>query len=320
MGDVIGIGRPFMDFLVNVSHFPKERDELVPLLQMSWQGGGKVATALIAAAELGNRTAFFGIAGDDIYGRFLKDDFVYYGVDVSRMALDGANAFSLVISETETSGRIIMPRECSGRDILKSDIDLGMMRGYKYLLLEKVEEATLFAAGAMKEYGNKVAFDVDPWNWPMDDMIGYLDVFIGSEFCYRSLFGASIEYAENFKTIGDMGPQIVVFTFGSRGCGVLYGGRFEFVPAFNNVVVVDTVGCGDVFRGAYLSFLVKGFDPFKAAKYANAVSSIKCARIGGRAGIPNFEETESFIKTGTLDFSRIDAKVRRYETISGSRL
>ena len=315
MCDVIGIGRPFMDFLVNVPHLPREKDELIPLLEMSWQGGGKVATALVAAAELGCKAAFFGIAGADVYGRFLKEDFIYYGVDVSHMALEGRNAFSLVISEKETFGRNIFPRESVGRDILKSDIDVEMMSKYKYLHLESVDETTLYAAEKMKEYGNKVAFDVDPSNWPMNDMMKYLDVFIGSEFCYRSLYSEDGDYAGNFRKIGDMGPEIVVFTFGGRGCGVLAGGSFKFVPAFDNVAVVDTVGCGDVFRGAYLSFLSKGFDPFKAAKYANAVSAIKCTRIGGRAGIPNFEETESFIKTGTLDYTRIDAKVRRYENI-----
>ena len=315
MGDVIGIGRPFMDFLVNVAHLPKEKDEQIPLLQMSWQGGGKVATAIVAVAELGCKAAFSGIAGDDIYGRFLKDDFIYYGVDVSRMALDGNNAFAIVLSEKETFGRNIFPRWSTGRDILRSDIDIEMMRSYKYLHLENTEEATLYAAEKMKEFGNKVAFDVDPWNLPMDDMMRYLDVFIGSEFCYRSLYGSSANYADNFQKIRDRGPEIVVFTFGSRGCGVLCGDGFEFVPAFGNIIVVDTVGCGDVFRGAYLSFLAKGFDPFKAAKYANAVSAIKCARIGGRAGIPNFEETESFIETGKLDFTRIDAKTRRYENI-----
>ena len=48
----------------------------------------------------------------------------------------------------------------------------------------------------------------------------------------------------------EMGPEIVVFTFGEKGCiGMTKGGYFE-LPAYK-VDVVDTVGAGDVYHGAF---------------------------------------------------------------------
>lgn len=52
MIDVVGIDAPCMDFLVNLEELPYTNCSM-PILQSSWQGGGKAATALVALARLG---------------------------------------------------------------------------------------------------------------------------------------------------------------------------------------------------------------------------------------------------------------------------
>ena len=43
-------------------------------------GGGPVATGLVAARKLGEDTAYIGVFSDDNGGKFLKEDFIKYGV------------------------------------------------------------------------------------------------------------------------------------------------------------------------------------------------------------------------------------------------
>ena len=69
---------------------------------------------------------------------------------------------------------------------------------------------------------------------------------------------------------------------------------------------------GDVFHGAFLAAIVKGLSPKDAARFASGVAAIKCTRIGGRAGIPNWEETDNFLETGEIDYREIDERVKKY--------
>lgn len=66
-------------------------------------------------------------------------------------------------------------------------------------------------------------------------------------------------------------------------------------PAFQ-VDVVDTTGAGDVFHGAYIVAMMHGWTPRQCALFSTAVSAIKCTRLGGRAGIPTFEQTMAFLR------------------------
>ena len=103
-----------------------------------------------------------------------------------------------------------------------------------------------------------------------------------------------------WKTSWKKGPSAVVFTFGSKGCrGLDKEGYFE-LPAFR-VPVVDTVGAGDTFHGAFFYGLTHGYSLKETARFASAVSAIKCTCIGGRAGIPTPDITKKFLETGVID-------------------
>jgi sulfofructose kinase len=76
----------------------------------------------------------------------------------------------------------------------------------------------------------------------------------------------------------------------------LAGGEFFHQPAFR-VRVVDTTGCGDVFHGAFLYGVLRGWDLRRVARFASAVAALKCRKLGGRAGIPRLGEVEEFLAT-----------------------
>ena len=143
------------------------------------------------------------------------------------------------------------------------------------------------------------------------DAISWIDIFIGSEFVYEKMLEVGKSVKENCEYLYNKGPEIVIFTFGEKGCaGISKEGFFE-IPAFD-VDVKDTVGAGDVFHGAFLAAIVKGLSPKDAARFASGVSAIKCTRIGGRAGIPNWEVTDNFLETGEIDYREIDERVKKY--------
>ena len=62
----------------------------------------------------------------------------------------------------------------------------------------------------------------------------------------------------------------------------------------------DTTGAGDVFHGGFISAWLRGLDAVGSARWASAVSYIKCTRLGGRAGIPTRDMVDHFLCEGTL--------------------
>jgi sulfofructose kinase len=54
--------------------------------------------------------------------------------------------------------------------------------------------------------------------------------------------------------------------------------------------VVDTLGAGDVFHGAYALAVAEGRDVERAARFAAEAAALKCTRFGGRRGAPRRAE------------------------------
>ncbi|MBN1933634.1 MAG: carbohydrate kinase family protein, partial [Anaerolineae bacterium] len=159
-------------------------------------------------------------------------------------------------------------------------------------------EATLQAAQWMKAAGKTVTMDGSKTDREVGDrhraLIRYVDVLITGEGYGRGLTGLDDIWAAGEKVL-EMGPCVFIETCGDRGCfGVTLEGRFH-IPAFQ-VDVVDTTGAGDVFHGAYIVGMLHGWTPSQCAQFSTAVSAIKCTRLGGRAGIPTFEQTAAFLR------------------------
>ena len=314
MYDAVGIDMPCTDLNVNMEAYPKQGHG-GSVRQLSWQGGGKVATGMVAAARLGAKCAMMGSVGDDVFGNFIIADFRRHGINTDAMTVSESDtsSLSIVLSDYETGSRTILYRNGSVPRYTSADLDFDLIRSSKYLFICRADAAVRQAVEAAREAGTSVLVDADGYAEEMVSLIPGIDVFIGSEFFYNRMFGAeNTDYERNCREVSDMGPRIAVFTFGEKGCaGVGPEGYFR-LPAFK-VDAVDTVGAGDVFHGAYLAGLVKGLNAEQAARFACGAAAVKCTRIGGRAAIPDDKTLERFLADGTIDYTEIDERVRLYE-------
>jgi len=66
------------------------------------------------------------------------------------------------------------------------------------------------------------------------------------------------------------------------------GSTLNFAPRASH-------GAGDVYHGAFLYGLLQGWEARDILGFANAVSALKCTRLGGRAGIPRLHEVHVFL-------------------------
>ena len=311
--DVIGIdAMPVLDILLQIPRIPATNG-MTFSTEQSWQGGGKVATAMVASARLGASAGIVGIVGNDAPGRFIRDDFVYHGVDVRHLHLsEGETIFSIVLAEAETQGRSFIGTAAKRLPLEESALDWEYLRQAKYLHLSRMAATEIAAARFAKENGITVVFDADHYEESIFENMDLIDVFIASEFYLPA--GAGPEaYEQVCRDLMARGPRIVVITLGAKGCiGVSECGPYFEVPAFTCFPVVDTTGAGDVFHGAYIAALLRGMDAQECARFSNAVSAIKCAFPGGRSGIPDYAIVRRFLDEGVASLEALEERRARY--------
>ena len=93
----------------------------------------------------------------------------------------------------------------------------------------------------------------------------------------------------------DLCGGMPIATDGERGVFWLDDGECRHLPAFE-VDVVDTLGAGDVFHGAFALAVCEGRPLTDALRWASAAAAVKCTRFGGRAGIPSRADVDRFLK------------------------
>lgn len=315
--DVVGLDFPCMDCLIHLPRLPAP-NESMRVLETSWQSGGKVATAMAALGRLGAKGAIVGGVTDDLWGRFCKEDLAYHGVDTSRLReLPGRMGLNFVLSDDVSKGRNILYSGSKRAPYALEEADLALIRGAKILHICYWGELQLQAAKAAREAGVLVSYDGDGYGEGALELLPYVDVFIGSEFFYKDCFGEGgrdpAEIEANCRSFRERGPSVVGFTFGGDSSAALDDTGF-YTAAPPAVKVVDTVGAGDTYHGAFVYGMLQEWPLPQVLAFANAVASMKCRYIGGRAGLPTLEMVERFLATGDSGEGDIPQRLERYRS------
>ena len=311
--DVVGIGTPYYDMVINVSKMPG-LDGAAGANEAFYQGGGKVATAMAAAARLGRSAGMMAKVGENHRGQFIINDFRYNGVDTSAIivAAPGTSSpFCLSLSEEEHKTRIFIGKEGTAGELLPEEIDYEYLGKAKYLHLENGRPASAAAALFAREHGIVTVMDADNYQEGIVKLLPCLDVFIASEFFYRDMFG-NLPYEDGCRKLREAGPSTAIVTLGSRGSGGMTAQDGFFRTESFQVPVRDTTGAGDVVHGAYIVGLLEGMDAPECARFASAVSAIKCTCFGGRTGIPNRDTVQRFLETGEIDRTEAQRRLAYY--------
>ena len=295
--DVIGLGFAVRDTIGLVPHLP-ELDEGVILEDLTLQGGGPVAQALVTLARLGASVGFVGRLGDDAVGEEIRTGLAEEGIDLSFLQIEpGARSpQSMILVDKPTGKRSICAFPGTAGDIDLDDDTLAYLGSGRFLHLDgHSPEAALTAANAAFRRGVRICLDAGAGASidPMLPLVEATTVLIAAErFAMGVASNGAVE--SGAAHLLHMGPEIVVVTRGEQGSSTWTRDTAFSTPGFP-VTAVDTTGAGDVFHGAYLYGLLQGWDLVSTAEFAGAVAALKCTRLGGRAAIPRLPEVMDFL-------------------------
>ena len=293
--DVVGLGCSALDYLGVVPRRPRV-DEKIEMSDFTRQGGGPMATALVTLSRLGSSTSYIGKVGDDEAGKFILKEFEKEGVDTSGVIVekDTSSLFAFCVVEKNTGKRTIFWHSGTCSELAPKELNKQLILSAKFLHLDSHEiRAAIQAAKWAKAEKIKIVLDPDLNPPEMEKLLRLTDILIAPSDFARDFTGEE-DYSKTAEKLFSLGPEVVVITLGEEGCLCKSREGVFVKPAFK-VNVVDTTGAGDVFHGAFIYGLLRGWDLKKTAEFSNAVSAIKCMKLGGRAGIPTLEQVKEFL-------------------------
>ncbi|MDA8516998.1 sugar kinase [Citrobacter sp. Igbk 16] len=288
------VGITVMDRIYYVEGLPTEGGKYVAK-RYTEVGGGPAATAAVAAAKLGAQVDFIGRVGDDDTGNSLLAELESLGVNTRyTRRYAGANSSQSAIMVDAKGERIIVnypsPDLLPDADWLK-EIDFSQ---WDVVLADvRWHEGAKQAFTLARQSGVMTVLDGDVTPQDISELVALSDHAAFSEPGLARLTGAT-ETDSGLKKAQMLTNGHVYVTRGSEGCDWIKDNAVQHQPGFL-VDVVDTTGAGDVFHGALAFSLACGSAQEDAVRFASGVAALKCTRPGGRAGIPDCDQTRSFL-------------------------
>ncbi len=296
MSTILTVGVAVIDIVMSVDELPR-RPEKYRARDAAIIGGGCAANAAVAVARLGGNALLAARTGRDPIGDMIVGGLEAEGVDCAlvRRIEGGRSSFSSIYVDAAGERQIV-----NFRDMVLS-FDASWLASAIPPKLDAILADTRWPQGAAvamrtaRERGVPGILDAEA---PVREAGEALELASHIAFSAQGLrdFAASGDLSAALKAARQETGAWVCYTDGLNGVTFCDGGELSHVPAYT-VEVVDTLGAGDVWHGAFALALGEGRDERDAIRFANAVAALKCTRFGGRTGTPGRAEAEEFMRT-----------------------
>jgi sugar/nucleoside kinase (ribokinase family) len=293
--DVVGMGLNSVDFLAVVPEFPSFNSKM-KILRFSKQGGGQVATAMVALSRWGLETKYIGKVGADELGRFSLNSIREEGIDVSsvRVEPDASNQIAMIIVDGLTGERTILWDRDERLIYREGELQKEEICSGKILHLDGHDlRAAIQCARWAREDGIPTVIDLDKVEPGTSELIKEID-FVITSARFPMLFTGISDREKALAELQKEIPGFLCATLGGEGAMAFVERKILHVDGFR-IQAVDTTGAGDVFHAAFIYGLLQNWDLSEIMRFANGAASLKCRDLGGRKGIPTLEEVRNFL-------------------------
>ncbi len=294
MTRIVFVGITVLDRIWYLDDLPKEGGKYVAK-DYTEVGGGPAATAAVAAAKLGAEVDFIGRVGDDDTGRRLLAELESLGVNTryTRVVKGARSSQSAVL--VDASGERVIANYPSADLPMTADWlkEIDFSQWDSVLADVRWHEGAKQAFTLARQQGVPTVLDADVTPQDTAELVALSDhaAFSAPGLKRLTRIDNPLDALKKAQTLTN---GHVYVTQGREGCYWLEKGELCHQPGYA-VEVVDTTGAGDVFHGALALSLAQQMPSSEAVRYASAVAALKCTKPGGRAGIPDCDQTRSFL-------------------------
>lgn len=274
--------------------------------------GGSAANTACALARLGIPVLFAGTCGKDAYGQMLRDGLLREGVDVSLLRMEPdkpTQLVLLVLNERGDRTAFACPAHLGSQhailpEQIPDDITgrIAWLHVNGMMLRENPAAQTqLSLMERCRAAKIPVSFDVNVRVEALRDRTFFenlqragalSDVILGSAADEIPALANEHDPERAAQKLAANGT-VVISRNGEFGADLYRGETRLHSPAFP-VSVVDTVGAGDTFDGAFIAAMLSGFTETDALTEANAAAAFCVSHTSGRAS-PTRTELDAFL-------------------------
>jgi sulfofructose kinase len=282
--DILGLGCAAADEVLFVDNYPPA-DGKMRVNRREHHCGGLTATALVAAARLGGKCAFAGALGHDSQSRFVLEYLARERVDTQHAVhrADCAPVRSTIVVDERTKNRTIFydTNQVRGADAKRPSA--GVIRSSRVLLVDHFGMAGMIRAATIaRAAGIPVVADFEESDGArFFELLEVVDHLILSKD-FACELSKTKSAGQATQALWNKNREAVIVTCGDKGCYYLAKGaqKPELMPAFK-ITTRDTIGCGDVFHGAYALALARKLELGARIRFASAAAASKAAEPSG---------------------------------------
>ena len=244
--------------------------------------GGNAANASIAISRLGGKATLITQVGQDFFGNLIMTELASEKVETNRINQKEniSTAYSSIIIDKKGARQIINYRT---DNLGFSKMSLGNQINYEaYLTDGRSEEITLATLKEARKKNKPGILDAEA---PVCLSAVKLASHVAFSRQGLSDFCNTPSILKGLKIVEHHSNNWICVTDGERGVFFLDSGKLVQIKP-PKTKVVDTLGAGDVWHGAFSLALAYDQSVIEAIKFANIVASRKCQRYGSKSGAP----------------------------------
>lgn len=284
-GTLLFVGCATLDAIALVEDYPAA-DSRTVATDFATAGGGPAATAAVAAARAGAKTAFAGVLGADEEGDRIITGLQAEGVDTSAVIRDPdvRTGASVIVVSRASESRAIVTRPVPPVSFPAGSRFHELVEAASWV---HVDHLGWNAVASLPGGPAGRSISVDAGNPIPSFSARGVALYVPTIERLRAEYGDGLSPEALLQKALDDGASAVVATAGSEGAWVLErGGAPAHVPA-TPATIVSTLGAGDVYHGAILAAVAAGLPLVEAAEFAGRTAAASCAGLDGRSAIPH---------------------------------
>lgn len=248
------LGLATVDIIYYVPSYLEKNSKLKAVEQLGF-AGGPATNAAIAFTALGSAGELITGLGNHPLASLAHRDLLLHGVKLNDYAnnIDSPPIISSILVDISNGDRSVVYSNTDRREInlllrpdeILDDCSVVMFDGYF------IKKAVEFAKVA-KEKGIPIVLDGGSWKDGLDELLPHVDYAI----CSSNFFPPGCtEPGQVMEKLLDFGVREVCITRGGKPILFWDGLKINEIDIFP-VEVVDTLGAGDVFHGAFCHFIL----------------------------------------------------------------
>ena len=326
--DVYGIGNAIVDFQVQITEDElssvdvekstmalTDKDSQHQILSsfseksVNKASGGSAANTMIALNQLGARTAYSCLVGDDENGIFYLSEMKEIGISIQTKPKPSETTGSCLIFITPDAERTMLTHLGVSANFSEVDVSEEAIKNSNWIYIEGYlfssengRAASKKAIDLAKKHGTKVSltfsdvFIVNSNQEFLEDVVGKSDL-IFANFNEARAFLNTEESLDKVVNFMEQKIDNFVITLSEKGVFCKLNAETARIEAYPTTAIDDT-GAGDMFAGAFLHSVNQGLDLQAAGQLSCLLSSKVVSKLGPRleGDLKNIDGVSSFLE------------------------